>query len=492
MRLRSGVDAAKVGFADSFARWLRNPLRWFLGISLSSQFLVGLGLVLSLALASLAYWINTRATTRLLDASADTAAFYMQNLLQPHVQTLGRGEPLRPVDLVALHNLTNAFRDQGHFLAIKIWSRDGKLIFSPEEHVVEAHPDNEIFEALEGNVLGRFPDLGDSAHDAERALGVKLYEIYAPLRDLETGSILAVGEFYQNADVIRAALVNSATRTWMFVAPLALTVFTMLFLIVRRGSLTIERQNAELRRQFSEREQLLMRNSELHRSIAEASQKAAGIDELSKRRIGLELHDGACQLLSYLVLEIDRLERVIRSPNGADASKAGKIVDEIGKVARDTMTEIRAISRGLVSPHLGAAKDLNVLLETIASDHKRRTGAEVALELAPDPPDLPETTRLTLGRIVQEALTNAAKHAPGSSAKIETYQSDGSFVIRVSDSGSDAAAEAMQPSEGGDGGLGLPGMTFRAQSLGGTLEFRKLAPRGAQVICRVPIEAEAD
>ena len=99
---------------------------------------------------------------------------------------------------------------------------------------------------------------------------------------------------------------------------------------------------------------------------------------------------------------------------------------------------------------------------------------------------------MTLGRIVQEALTNAAKHAPGSSAKIETYQSDGSFVIRVSDSGADAAAEAMQPSEGGDGGLGLPGMTFRAQSLGGTLEFRKLAPRGAQVICRVPIEAEAD
>ncbi|KEP67976.1 hypothetical protein DL1_16840 [Thioclava dalianensis] len=446
---------------------------------------------MSLALASLAYWINTRATSRLLDASADTAAFYMQNLLQPHVQGLGRGTALRPVDMAALHDLSEGFRQQGHFLAIKIWSREGKLIFAPDEPLTDMHPDDEIYEALAGHVLGRFPDLGDTAHESERALGVQLYEIYAPLRDLETGAIVAVGEFYQNADVIRAALVTSATKTWLFVAPLALAVFTMLFLIVRRGSLTIERQTAELRRQFDEREQLLLRNSQLHLSIAQAAQKAAGIDELAKRRIGSELHDGACQLLSYLVLEIDRLARVIRSPNGIDATKTGKIVDEIGKVARDTMQEIRAISRGLVSPHFGAAKSLATLFETIARDHENRTGAAVALELTPDAPDVPETTRLTLGRIVQEALNNAAKHAPGSHVKITTYQKDGSFVVSVSDSGSDTKPDAVAPTEASDGGLGLPGMTFRAQSLGGTLELRKLDPRGTQLICRIPITPEA-
>ena len=187
MGQRSKSDATKVGGlgAPDPVQTVRNPLRWFLGFSRSLQFLVGLGLVLSLLLASLAYWINNRATTRLLDASADTAAFYMQNLLQPHVQALGRSEALLPEDFAALDALAEGFRKQGNFLAIKIWSREGKLVFAPETGHGHVLPDDEIFEALKGKVFGRFPDLEDAAHDAERALGVQLYEIYAPLRDID-------------------------------------------------------------------------------------------------------------------------------------------------------------------------------------------------------------------------------------------------------------------------------------------------------------------
>ncbi|OOY04959.1 sensor histidine kinase [Thioclava sp. F28-4] len=493
MGQRSKSDATKVGGLGTPdpVQTVRNPLRWFLGFSLSLQFLVGLGLVLSLLLASLAYWINNRATTRLLDASADTAAFYMQNLLQPHVQALGQSEALLPEDFAALDALAEGFRKQGNFLAIKIWSREGKLVFAPETGHGHVLPDDEIFEALKGKVFGRFPDLEDAAHDAERALGVQLYEIYAPLRDIETGAILAVGEFYQNADVVRGALLTSAKTTWLFVGPVAIIVFTMLFLIVRRGSLTIERQTVELRRQFSERERLLLGNSQLHRSIAEAAQNASNIDERAKRRIGADLHDGACQLLSYLVLEIDRLEHMIRSPGATDEPKAAGIVAEIKKVARKTMEEIRAISGGLVAPQFDAAPTLAALIETLATDHGRRTGAQVTLALAPGAPELTETTRRTLGRIVQEALANAARHAPGSSQKIETYQEDGSFVLRISDSGPAPGYTIEQEREYREGGLGLPGMQFRAQSLGGTLEFRRLEPQGAEVVCRIPLAPDA-
>lgn len=488
MRLWSSTTGTKVGENGRRAGILRRPVQWFLGASLSLQFLLVLGLVLSLALASLAYWLNSRATTRLLDASAETAAYYLQNLLQPHVQTLAASPRLSAADLDALGALADGFRHQGNFLAIKIWRPDGSLIFAPSTSLVEAHPPDEIAAVMRGKIIGRYPDLEDGEHGAERAFGVRLYEIYAPLFDRETGKILAVGEFYQNADVISSALIQSAKKTWLFVAPAALAVFAMLFLIVRRGSLTIEQQNRALRAQFAERETLLLANADLGRRASEAMQNAARIDETAKRRLGAELHDGACQLLAFLALETDRLAELIRSSTSTDRAKAARIVEDIRSAAHQTMEEIRAVSRGLSSPQVASARSLHQVLEMVAAEHRRRNGAQVSLEL--DGPDLPltEGVRHTIGRIVQEALNNAAKHAPGSTQKILLQQEDDELVLTVSDDGGSGGAEALRETEDG---LGIPGMRFRAEALGGTLTIRPRQPRGTEVICHIPASARA-
>ena len=488
MRPKSVTPATLVGNGQpGAARPGRGPLRWFLAKSLSFQFLTALALVLTIAITSLTLWLTNRATTRLLDSTANTAAFYMQNLLQPHVQTLAHARELSAADLADLTRLAEGFRKQGHFLAVKIWRPDGTLAFAPHDDGAPEHSPDEIAEALRGQVVGRLSDLDDDEHDPERALGVTLYEIYAPLYEIGTGKILAVGEFYQNADVMSRALVASAKSTWAFVLPFGVAVFLLLYVIVRRGSRTIERQHQELRQQLVDQARLHEINQALSQRMTDALQKAARIDDIRQQQLGADLHDGAGQLLAFLLLRIDRLAKLIRSRNADDLASADEIVADMRDSASEAMEEIRVISGGLVSPYLARAKTLRDAVEAILREHLRRTRGEVSLHFETTDLTPPDGPLRALARILQETLSNAAKHAPGAAIELTVRQEDNRLVMIVADRGPGPGAAHRPPSGSDSGGLGVPGMRFRAESLGGTLEVTPRDGGGTCVICKVPM-----
>lgn len=478
------------GAPDRQSPW-HGPLRWFLSKSLSFQFLAALVLVFGVALGSLTLWLSHRATSRLLDATAETAAFYVQNLLQPHIQTLALRQDLSAEDLEVLHRLTTQFREQGHFLAIKIWHPDGRLAFAPADGgPPEASPESppeELAEALHGKVVGRLSDLGDNHHDPERAFGVPLYEIYAPLYDLETGRILAVGEFYQNAEKMSRALVATTRGTWLFVLPFGVAVFLLLYLIVRRGSRTIERQHQALVQRIEDQRRLHALNQGLSRRMTEALQNAARIDDLRQQRLGADLHDGAGQLLAFLLLKMDRLKALIRSPDVDDRDSAAEIVDDMADSAQQALEEIRVVSNGLISPYLAHAHTLHEAVEAIEREHRRRGGGPVALDLACADRAVPEGPLRTLARILQEALSNTLRHARGSEVELFVGQEDSDLVMRICDRGPGPGAGRRAASGGATGGLGVPGMRFRAETLGGTLEIAPRQGGGTRVTCRIPL-----
>lgn len=493
MRQRSGADATLVrnGLPEA-SHPGRGLLHWFLAKSLSFQFLTALALVLTIAIASLTLWLTNRATTRLLDSTAKTAAFYMQNLLQPHVQTLALQRDLSATELADLARLSEGFRRQGHFLAIKVWRPDGTLAFAPHDDGAPEHSPDEIADALRGQVVGRLSNLDDDEHDPERALGVNLYEIYAPLYEIGTGRILAVGEFYQNADIMSRALVASAKSTWAFVLPFGAAVFLLLFIIVRRGSRTIERQHQELRQQLADQARLHEINQALSHRMTDALQKAARIDDLRQQQLGADLHDGAGQLLAFLLLKIDRLAKLLRARDPDDLDSADEIVSDMRDSASQAMEEIRVISGGLVSPYLARARSLRDAVEAILREHLRRTGGKVTLHFETADLTPPDGPLRAIARILQEALSNAGKHAPGAPVEMSVEPDGDQLVMTVADRGPGPGTAHRAPSGSGTGGLGVPGMRFRAEALGGTLEVAARPGGGTSVICRIPLASLAE
>ena len=469
---------------------MRQAKTWYLGLPLIRQFLPAFAIVLTLAMAVLGAWINSRATVRVLDATTETAALYLQTVVQPHVQSLASGGTLNGGDRAALDRIANTFADQGQFLRIKIWNLDGTLAY-PDNSSGEPPPvqiSDLVEEALGNQIVGSISDLSEANHVGERALGVRLYEIHAPLHELETGKMLAVGEFYQNADYIRDALILSAEDNWVMFASAGMAIFFLLWVIVQGGSRTIDRQSQALQDRLAEQDRLFRQNEKLREKILTANQNLARIDEMAHKRVGLDLHDGAAQLLGFLIMQLDRLDAELHAPRRADASTLPEIMTDIRDAASEAMDELRRISTGLVGPHLEGLNTLGEILGAVVSEHRRRTGTEVLLNLPTTLPVVPDHLARTVGRIVQEALNNAFKHAGGKGQRVDLdVNSDASFVVRISDDGP-GPGPSMEANATTESRLGLMGMRFRAESLGGQVDVVHRVPYGTAIVCSVPAQ----
>jgi signal transduction histidine kinase len=106
-------------------------------------------------------------------------------------------------------------------------------------------------------------------------------------------------------------------------------------------------------------------------------------------------------------------------------------------------------------------------LELLASAHRSAHGP-VELIVEPSVESAPESLRLAVYRLVQEALTNARKHAPGARVRVSVLAVDGKIVVQIDDDGTgEVTAPAFEGQNGS--GYGLAGMRERAAMFGGTL-----------------------
>lgn len=486
MRKRSGRLQTLVG--DSGEKTAKSGARVWqprLTLNLVNQVIFALALVLVIALVSLGNWINSRATLRILEATTDTAAVYLQTALQPNVQTLAQASELSPRDMEALGEIAARFEDQGQFLAIKIWRADGSILFASGASTSTDHSPEEIGPALKGEVLGRLSDLEDAEHASERALGVRLYEVYAPLYETGTDRVLAVGEFYQSADYVSRALLNSAKENWLGFLIVGTLTFVGFILIVRRASRIIQDQRDLLQHRLRQRIALSEANEELSRKINVATQNAIRVDQLTKKRFGAELHDGAAQLLGFLLIRIDQLENWLRSLAPDDRGPAEELLADIRDSAQQSMAEIRAVSAGLIAPHLDAGADLIETLNAVVRNHEARTGTSVETDIDGVRLPLSGAAIRTIARIAQEALSNAYKHADGAGQSLVAEIIEDNLVVRVCDRGPGLGEDCDPRPDGAR--LGVLGMTFRAESLGGTCILRNRSEGGVEMECILPL-----
>jgi len=219
------------------------------------------------------------------------------------------------------------------------------------------------------------------------------------------------------------------------------------------------------------------RATQAERDRLAAAERAAAEE---RSRIARELHDVISHDVSMMVLQAS-VERRLR--NGQES--ADQTLATIESTGREALAELRRMLGVLrkadddapLQPQPGLAQ-LPELVEKA-----RTAGLPVELVIAGEPVPVPAGLDIAAYRIVQESLTNVAKHAAGAPVTATVRYGDRSLEIEVVDTGGRAAAVAAS------GGHGLIGMKERVALFGGTLEAVPLTGGGFHVRALIPLPA---
>jgi signal transduction histidine kinase len=223
----------------------------------------------------------------------------------------------------------------------------------------------------------------------------------------------------------------------------------------------------------------------LHGRQAEVSELTDRADRLEREReaavaterarIARDLHDVVAHSLSVMIVQAQAAERVLEGKE-ASAREALASIDATGRQAMVEMRRLVGMLRDHDEPSLAPRPGLGQLPSLV--EQMRDAGLPVDVEVRGEPRPLAPGVDLSAYRIVQEALTNALRHAGPARARVVVRFDAHELQLEVSDDGRGA--------DGGDGGHGLVGMRERVALYGGDLESGSRNGRGFTVRAKLP------
>ncbi|OAJ53504.1 histidine kinase [Paraburkholderia ginsengiterrae] len=234
---------------------------------------------------------------------------------------------------------------------------------------------------------------------------------------------------------------------------------------------------AKVTRDMTER----MRLAELERAV-EVTTQVQITRENEQKRIARELHDDLGQQLTALKMSVALLES-----NLADQTVAASLISETHELQTqiDSMVaSLRRIAADLRPPLLDDL-GLTSALDWLAEDFVKRYGVDVTVHVESDEPAFNEFASTTLFRIVQEALTNVARHASASRVRIEMACAEDTLSLEIEDNGMGVALD--RPPE--KTSFGLLGIRERVRQLQGSVSFFSSPGSGFRISIRVPLAA---
>lgn len=215
------------------------------------------------------------------------------------------------------------------------------------------------------------------------------------------------------------------------------------------------------------------------RAEREREERAARAVAEERARIARELHDVVSHSISVIAVQTQAVRRRL----GAEHAREAGDLQAVEATARQAMAEMRRLFGVLRAdgerPSLSPQPGLDQLDRLVADT--RSAGVDVTLQAEGAGPPLSPGVDLAAYRIVQEALTNARKHAPGSRVTVRVRRSEGAVEVTVDDTG----GEGAEPADGA--GMGLTGMRERVALYGGTLRAGPRGDGGFSVHARLPL-----
>ncbi len=217
------------------------------------------------------------------------------------------------------------------------------------------------------------------------------------------------------------------------------------------------------------------RQSERLRALALYLQNA---QEAERARLAREIHDEFAQFLTAMRMEIDWLRRHL----SAGGENILARLEDMDLLTREAIEKVRHIARQL---RPGLLDDLGLLaaIEWQAGEFSRHSGITYTLHLPKEEPPLTRDQATALFRILQEALTNVARHAGATHVDITVEHNQAEVCLRVRDNGRGIAGESLETFVS----LGLLGMRERAEALGGTFLIHGKPGKGTTVEVRLPL-----
>jgi signal transduction histidine kinase len=218
--------------------------------------------------------------------------------------------------------------------------------------------------------------------------------------------------------------------------------------------------------------------SALLTGIAEVQNRISGLEQqrdsavsaeaTALRRLERDIHDGPQQRLVRLAMDLGR----VRQQLNTNPDAAGATLEEALGQTRETLDELRALSRGIAPPIL-ADRGLTGALTALAS----RSTVPVALTVPPQLGRLTPILENTAYFLVAESLTNLAKHSQATNGAVHIARADGRLIVAVLDDGVGGAHMSK--------GHGLTGLTDRVRAAGGTLTV--VSPTGGPTEIRAEL-----
>lgn len=209
---------------------------------------------------------------------------------------------------------------------------------------------------------------------------------------------------------------------------------------------------------------------------------ALSIQEQERKRLSMELHDEVGQTLTALKIVVETARRRCN-----DADLTG-LLQQASEMADTLVTDVREIARRLRPPPLD---DLGLV--AAARWHLDRVARVASLDIRFNADSLTQrlSNELELGcfRIIQEAVSNAVRHAAASGVSVTLECTDLHLVLCVQDDGDGFAAEGIYEKRG-QHSLGLLGMRQRAAMLGGELHVRSAPGQGTAIHAVFPVGSE--
>lgn len=226
------------------------------------------------------------------------------------------------------------------------------------------------------------------------------------------------------------------------------------------------------------------------RSLDMLSTRIIGAQEDERRRIARELHDGVSQSLTAVKLTLERIARGGRTAAGPGAGGTSELDRGIAQLG-DAIREIRRLCMDLRPSqldHLGFGATVCWYARSFAE----RSGIDTRVDVADELPPLTPEIEINLYRIMQEALSNVAKHARAKRVEVRVARDDGRIRISVEDDGIGFDPAAVERRQEGERGFGLLTMGERAHLLRGELEVRSREGQGTQIAVSVPVPPAAE
>jgi signal transduction histidine kinase len=462
---------------------------FFTRLTWAQRFMLVSLVILVAGMAGIGAWIGQQIEDGVIHQTAAYTALYVSSVVEPNLQELAYGDSITLEHQATLIQLLQDTSLGQNITAVKVWDRDGRIVYATEPAVIgQVFPiDAGLASALRGWVAANMTNLDQPENVLDRDRGQRRMQTYSPVRRTGTSQIIAAVEFYQTVDNLERNIAAAKQRSWLIVGAATLVMYLLIAGFVRRASDTIRRQQTELGNQVAQLKELLAQNEDLHERVRRAARRTTALNERFLRRFSAELHDGPAQDLGLALLRFDQLwphaEAAQRIQNSE--STAPSDFHTVHSSLHHALQEIHAISAGMGLPELENVTLAETVVRAVRA-HERRTATQVALNMNALPENAPVPVKITVYRIIQEALSNAYRHAHGIDQQVDVSCTGSQLNLTIADRGPgfDKTYAAQW-----DEHLGLAGMRERVESLGGVFQIESQPGCGTRVIVRLPLDA---